>query len=266
MTELFHYRKADVAAAIAAVGVKSGDIVFCHSNIGYFGYPETGRTPQDAIAIILSAFQDVLGPKGTLVVPTFTYSFCRREVFDPHNTPSTCGAFSEAIRLHQEAVRSHDPIFSVAALGAEAHLLASNAPIACFGPDSFWDRLRQAKGMICNLNLDAGSTFIHHVEKCLDVPYRFDKRFHGTFIENGQTQERDAIFFCRDLDKPGTEAAFEPFDAEARRRGLALTISVGRGAVVGISCEDTYELIDEQLKADPWFLTVSSSAARQLAI
>ncbi len=264
MSKSFHYRKSDVAEAIASVGVKSGDVVFSHSNIGYFGYPESGASLKEAVATILAAFRDVLGAKGTLVVPTFTYSFCRNEPFDPHNTPSTCGVFAEAIRLHNGATRSHDPIFSVAALGSKAAMLTSDAPAACFGPNSFWDRLRQANGMVCNLNLDAGSTYIHYVEKCLNVPYRFDKTFPGIFIENDKPQEREAIFFCRYLDKPETEAAFEPFDAEARTRGLARTKSVGRGAVVGISCKDTYELIADQLKVDPWFLTKANSSVRQL--
>ena len=45
------------------------------------------------------------------------------------------------------------------------------------------------------------TTEIHHVEKKLQVEYRYDKTFSGSIINSdGGTYEQSAIFFCRDLD------------------------------------------------------------------
>ncbi len=98
-----HYNQKILTEAIAKSGVKEGDIVFCHSNIGYFGIPEEGADTKTICSLVLDAFISVLGEKGTFVSPTFTYSFGsdnEDKVFDPDNTPSGMGVFAEMIRRH----------------------------------------------------------------------------------------------------------------------------------------------------------------------
>ena len=36
--------------------------------------------------------------KGTIIIPTFSYSFTKKETFDPTNTKSEVGIFSEIFR------------------------------------------------------------------------------------------------------------------------------------------------------------------------
>src|SRR5271165_207570 len=93
-----HYNGRQLAEAIRGVGVKRGDVAFSHNNIGYFGIPEEGRDPQVVFRTILRAFEEVIGPGGTLIVPTFTYSFCKQQPFDVDRTPSTCGVLTEMLR------------------------------------------------------------------------------------------------------------------------------------------------------------------------
>lgn len=259
----FNYNKNQFIEALLKVGLKKGDVVFSHSNVGYFGIPETGNTPKSMFDTIFGAFREIIGEEGTLVVPTFTYSFCRGEPFDPDNSPSTCGIFTEMVRLHSQAYRSEDPIFSVAAIGARAKELTCDVPIECFGPDSFWDRFHKMDGIICNLNFDAGSTFIHFVEKTLEVPYRYDKLFTGTFIIKGKKKKGAAIYFVSDLSNPDTRAAFEPFDKIARERGAVKSASVGRGAIVSIRAKCVYNLIKREIKNNPWFLTEAFYSKRE---
>jgi aminopeptidase-like protein/aminoglycoside N3'-acetyltransferase len=256
------YNREQMAQALRQVGLRRGDVVFSHSNVGYFGFPEEGRSAAAVFNTILGAFQDVIGSEGTLVVPTYTYSFPRGEPFDPGQVPSTCGIFTEMLRQHADAHRSHDPIISVVALGRLAKELTVNVPPECFGRDSFWDRFWQANGIICNLNFDAGATFVHFVERCLNVSYRYDKLFPGSFVRHGEVSKGAAIFFCRDNGNPETYAVFEPFDALARERGVARSVSVGRGAVVAIRAADMHSLIEEKIKEDPWFLTMGGKTGK----
>jgi len=249
-----------MAEAIAAVGVRRGDAVFSHSNVGFFGYPEEGRTAELVCRTVLDAFTDVIGEDGTLVVPAFTYSFCRGEIYDVAGTPSTCGMFSEFVRQLPGAVRSHDPIFSVAAFGRKARALAGDVPAECFGEDSFWGRFLEEDGIFCNLNFDAGSTFAHYAERVLQVPYRQDKTFSGEIVIDGEPTPAQAVFFCRkDLDDPGSEAAFEAFDRVAREKGVAHVARVGRGAVVGIRARATFDLIETELGSNPSLLTTAAT-------
>jgi aminoglycoside 3-N-acetyltransferase len=256
------FNRATLTEAMRDAGVRPGDVVFSHSNIGFFGPPQEGRTPEIVFRTILGAMQDAIGPDGTLVVPTFTWSFCKGQPFDWRNTPSMCGAFTEMLRRLPSAYRSRDPIFSVAALGARADELTVNVPEECFGPDSFWDRFLRADGIICNLNLDAGSTFLHFVERLLGVSYRYAKPFAGEFVTAEGRVPGVAVFHCQDLSNPDTSAAFEPFDQLARNRGLARSVRVGRGAVVAIRAADTVRLLREELPRRPWLLTLGGREGR----
>ena len=91
-----------IAAALREVGVQSGDVLFVHSSLSSMGYVEGGS---DAA---VDALLDALGPEGTFVVPTFTFSRRGggRRVFDPANDPSEMGRISETARTRAGARRS----------------------------------------------------------------------------------------------------------------------------------------------------------------
>ncbi len=249
-----HYSRKDLVAALQDIGLKKGDTVFSHSNVGFLGLPDTGRNAQHVFNAIVDAFLEVLGDQGTLIVPTFTYSFSQNKIFDLDNTPSDCGMFTEMLRQSKNAYRSEDPNISVAAIGAKAKEMTANAPENSYGCDSFFDRFYKTKGVICNINFDAGSTFVHYVERVLQVPYRFDKSFTGIFQKNNRQEKRKSTIWVRQL-ADGTSASFEPFSKLALERDLYKMAKVGRGFVGAISAEQTFNLIKETLPTRPWLLT-----------
>jgi len=252
------YTGAELEAALAACGVVPGAVVFCHSNIGYFGRPEGASGGPAVCDLVIASFRNLLGRTGTLVVPTFSYSFGsdkndRR--FDPATSPSVCGMLSEYTRKLPDARRSLDPMFSVAGLGARAQELTAGLCTECFGEDSFWRRFLDAGGIFANLNLDAGSTFIHFVERRLGVSYRENRTFAGALVLDGVEQHHELVYFSRRLDDPDSSPAFERFDRLARAGGLVRSAPVGRGAVVGLSAADTVRLIADTLPREPRLLT-----------
>ena len=249
------YTYQDLVAAFKSVGLKRGDVVFSHSNIGFFGFPEGERTNGNAFEVILGAFLDVIGKEGTLVVPTFTYSFPHNKTYDPDYTPSDCGVFTEMLRQHPQSYRSDDPCVSVTAIGKLAKEVTINIPENSYGSDSFFDRFYKSDGVICNLNRDAGSTFIHYVERKLNVPYRFDKTFSGVFCKNKKQEERKSTIWVRDLSSDCTRVYVGVFDQIAREKELYRVATVGRGFVGMITAKDTYALIESVLPLCPNFLT-----------
>ena len=47
---------------------------------------------------LIQEFKTCVGDKGTLIIPTFSYSFSKNQIFDVKNTKSTTGALSENFR------------------------------------------------------------------------------------------------------------------------------------------------------------------------
>jgi aminopeptidase-like protein/aminoglycoside N3'-acetyltransferase len=258
----YHYDKEQLMAALRKVGLKKGDIVLSHSNVGFLGYPKEGHSQQEVFQTVLDAFSEVLGAQGTLVVPAFSYSFCNGEAFDLENSPSQAGAFSEFVRRDKRAMRSADPIFSVCAIGPKAKELTANLNKECFGKDSVWDRLMRLDAVVLNIGIEVGSTFIHYVERRLNVPYRYNKLFSGDIIEGDRRRKDAVIYFVKDLSYPAARANWSNLNRDARNDPAVKFEKVGRGEISLIRCRRMFELCRRGLKKNPAYLVEGLSIYR----
>jgi aminoglycoside 3-N-acetyltransferase len=247
------YTEEDIVIALKNIGLKNGDNIFVYSNMGFFGILKDAST-EDYYEAFKRAIFKVIGEDGTLVVPTFSYSFCQNEVFNPESTSHKCGMFSEMVRQDSESIRSIDANFSIAAIGKKSRYFTDRSPEHSFGENCFWERFLDSNGIFVNFNFDSGSTFVHYVEKKLNVPYRYDKAFQGTLVINGKKQQAVFYHFVYDLEKPNNFPDFTKFDKKAKSLGLAKTANLGRGQIVSITARTTLGIIESQLKIDPAFL------------
>lgn len=252
------YTRSDIVDSLRAVGIEKGDSVFSHSNLGFFGQLEACTSKEEYCDAFYSAIRDVIGESGTFVVPTFTYSFTDGDFFDPSETESDMGMLSEYIRSHPESIRSSDPNFSIAAIGAKAEYFTKNPPSHSFGQNSFWERFLAVQGKFCNFNFDSASTFLHYVERCLDVPYRWDKPFAGTLRQGKSEQRRVFYHYVRDLQSDDYAPNFEAFDKYASEEGVIKIKDLGKGQVVMVSAQDTYEITETGYLEDQSFLISGS--------
>ncbi len=253
------YARADLAQALEHVGLRAGDTVFVHASLDTLGPAAACATPDERAGLVLGALQDVLGPGGTIVAPTYTFSFCRQEVFDIGETPTPGGPWSasadflEYFRRHPGVLRSRDPIHSVAALGPNAGALVRDVPPTCFGAGSVHDRLLQVGGKICLLGVGLGeATFRHFVEERVGVPFRFQKLFTGQIRDNGSVRKQGWAYYVRVL---ADNCAPDPSCLEelARREGVCRAAPVGRGEVLAVDAPAYYALTVRELERDPWY-------------
>ncbi|KZL01858.1 MULTISPECIES: AAC(3) family N-acetyltransferase [unclassified Pseudovibrio] len=251
----FHYSKSSLTAALDLLPVEAGDTLFIHSNIGYFGRPDGVSNGDELCELFFDSLMQRLGSNGTLVVPTFTYSFPRKEIYDPDKSDTDMGTFSEWIRKHDDAHRSLDPCYSVAAIGAKAQFFTNKAPENSFDKEAFFGRFLDQDGLIFNLNFDAGSTFLHFLERENNVPYRFDKTFEGRICNKGVTQNALNTIFVRYASDDRVAASFEPFHALSVSESLYQTHDLGRGQMGCIRASSCQALIAEALPKRPWMLT-----------
>jgi aminoglycoside 3-N-acetyltransferase len=258
------YTRGDVVAALRAVGVRAGDVLFTHASVGMLGTPDV---PFDKVAIadlFASAFEEVLGPEGTWILPAYSYSYTAGETFDPASTPpGNMGLLTEVLWRRPGVVRSLDPIFSVIAFGARAQELAGDAGAEdCFGPDSVYARLLAADGAVANVGIGVHGALIHHIEQQLGVPYRYIKRFAGTTVLDGQARQTEVAYNVRDLDSERNVPYFMRLDHDARADGSAAVARVGRGEVNLLRARRMREHIEQGLSRDPEYLVLGDLAGR----
>jgi aminopeptidase-like protein/aminoglycoside N3'-acetyltransferase len=245
----------ELRRGLAEVGIEKGDTVFVHACLDHLDPAWHAQQCEDVYA----ALRDTVGSEGTLVVPTYTFSFCRHEDFDVDRTPteggpwSTSADFLEFFRLQPGAVRSCDPIHSVAALGPRAANLVNEVANTCFGEDSVHQRLLRLGGKI--LLLGPGweeATFQHHVEEMRGVPFRYKKLFTGWITESGVRRKAGWIFNVHIL-APNGEPEGRRLDCVMRAEGVCRSARVGKGEIAAARATDLYALLERELARDPWF-------------
>jgi len=138
-----------LAADLRSLGLRRGQDLLIQCSLRQIGPVEGGA------AALLDAILDVVGPRATLAVPTYTAlnSLTSRDFhaavagldgdervryvsamsgFDPARTPSHgMGAFAEYLRTRRSAVRSRHPQVSFAALGRQARACVSVHDLDC---------------------------------------------------------------------------------------------------------------------------------------
>jgi len=187
--------KRDIKDGLRKLGLKEGDIALVHSSLSSFGYV-IGRT--DAV---IDALLEVVGSKGTIVLPTLTTvtksgkspSIDDPPIFDPENTPCWTGRIPETFRKRKEAIRSLHPTHSVAAIGAMARELLKDheKSLTPCGKDSPYGRLAKLNNgyiLFLGVTLDC-CTMFHYVEEVANVPYHMQKELiEAEIIERGKKE------------------------------------------------------------------------------
>jgi aminopeptidase-like protein/aminoglycoside N3'-acetyltransferase len=260
MRTRFHYRAEDAVRALREAGLEAGDVVFCHAGLLKFGFPAEMAEGLDAFQVALNALREVLGPGGSVLTPTFSYSFCKGEVFDPLATPSAVGSFGENLRKLPEARRSLDPIFSVAGIGPGVAGLFHKLPHDCFGEGCLYDRLGAGRAKLLLLGVDFEyCTALHHLEQTAGAPHRFRKLFTGHVRVDGRLVKQSWLYFVRAMAE-ACEPRLERAGAVLAEAGVCREAGLGLGKVTCVDFADLNRVIGTVLAHQPGFFAADPTA------
>lgn len=246
------YSYSELVNSLKAVGIDKGQSVAVHSSLLHLGRMNDVRT-SDIAAMHYSALKEVLGTKGTVVVPTFNLDFCDGKAFDPLTTPSAAmGVLSEYVRKLPGAVRSTHPIHSVAAIGPQAEFICEGDPAIAFGPSGPFSKLLDlnARGLLLGTTI-INFSMLHFIEEQAKVPYRFTKTYTAPY---GPNQELKS--YSRFIRDPNIAPDIDYFkvDAIMQKNQMIQETQVGTGKIQSFEAADIYSLTLAKLKTDPFWL------------
>jgi aminoglycoside 3-N-acetyltransferase len=245
--------KINIADIFSALAIYPGDTVFIHGDAGV-SLQYHGVHPQKKLYHLFCEIINYLGPAGTLVIPTFSYSFTKGEDFNPSTTPSRVGLFSNFFLSLDNVKRSSNPIFSVAAIGKHANLFMESNINDCFGKDTAFDLLMSTNAVSVCLGCELKNmTFVHYVEQKNKVKYRYFKSFFGNLIINKKKSRLKTTYFVRELNDE-YKIDLNYFQNVSAKKGKLLKASIGRFPVYAINVQNFTDIASKLLAANQYAL------------
>lgn len=160
----------EIATGLRDLGLQLGDVVLIHSAMRTLGQVEGGANA------VVNAILDVIGERGTLVAPTFTFIHEPEDdpIIDPAADKSEMGAITEAVRLHPTARRSTAYRHSFAAIGRRAEIITDVDPkYSVFDVRSSFGVMLALSSKVLLLGVNYSNSTSHHFAEWLcEVPYR----------------------------------------------------------------------------------------------
>jgi aminoglycoside 3-N-acetyltransferase len=233
--------------------IGGSDVVVAHSALWTFGHQFDGdirRLPERLIAIML----EILGPKRSLAMPTYTFSFCSLRKFDLTRSKSEVGTLTEAFRKRTDVIRTLQPIYSYAILGPHAEAFASALALTAFGKGSAMSLFESlnVQQLMLGLKFQKAISIVHRAEELEGVPYRYYKRFSGDLLVDGEKAgEAEEIFYVRAWD---TEPIFD-YSGIAERLRVAGTYRASRipdFTIEGALTKEILATASDMLRSDPY--------------
>jgi aminoglycoside N3'-acetyltransferase len=255
-----NYDFNDIVKGLTDSGIEKGDTVFFTTGLGMIGIPpDSVKSEQDLSELYFNAIKFVLGCTGTLIVPTYSYTFGKStanelEIFDPKTTPTEIGPFPNYILKQENVKRSLDPMVSVAGLGPNCDVLFQNISNSSYGDESFFSKIVKSEAKFCNVGLGPNWTpFIHYADWLYRVPFRYDKIFYGKIKYNGEINKTSWIYSVRILSKVSLPSAYKAGELSFAE-GIWKHSQIGRAKIYSTRASEYFKFVCSYLEKDKWFL------------
>lgn len=229
----------EMTEQLRALGVAEGGVLLVHTSFRAVRPVEAGP------AGLIQALRAALGPRGTLVMPSWTGD--DETPFDPANTPASndLGVVADTFWRMPGVARSDHP-FAFAAAGPRAEdVVRGPLPLPPHVPESPVGRVHDLDGQVLLLGVshDADTT-LHLAELMEGVPYRQPR--HITVLRDGAPVR----IHYGENDHCGER--FTLADAWLRERGVQREGPVGHASARLVRARDVVAVALEHLSRDPF--------------
>ena len=242
----------DIAATLHEFGADQCDVLYIHTGME-FGMPnlELGRTALlESLANALYSLN-----VSTMIMPSYTFSFCNSEVFNVLETRSPMGSLNEHLRTKHNWTRSRDPLMSNILFGKEQKFVTAIGKQSV-GEGSTFDLLAKSRLKVKFLFLGPRVhncfTYMHYLEAVEQVPYRYNFDFNGTIVDGDSSYNDKYSLFIRDekVEAGGGAKIYENILIE---RQLAKFKLFGGGAITVLDLDSAQEIYVDLLRDFPNF-------------
>ena len=160
-------------------------------------------TFNNSIDEIKEAIEDLSRQEYTFILPSYTFSFCKKNFYSTTSSKSETGILSDLV--HSDlcgSVRSNHPIYSHVFIGPRSYAMSKLFGVTTFGEESIFEYLEKINATYALLNCGwEYATIFHRYEEIKTVNYRNYKIFKGEIKHyEEKLKEIEVKMFVRDLE------------------------------------------------------------------
>ena len=251
------FTKEKIKSDLVSLGLSRGMSVVVHSSFKSLGAVAGGPDT------VIEALMETVDNEGTLMMPTFTYSYAGIwgvSPFDPDKTPGVGnGIITEIFRQRPDVLRSSHPTYSVATWGKyRKKLIEGVENFPPLGRGSAFHRIAELGGFILLLGVtnQANSTF--HLAEALaellynDIPFRNFWGKEALVIEKGMVKK-----VSQQPPFPGCSSNFDVVNESLLKAGIMKRGEVGMATTYLLNANRNIKFLVPLLKKNPSFLLCS---------
>lgn len=243
---------ASLLKSLEAVRAFDCDILFIHSDLS-FGVPNLECTRKELMGAVYDVVRQL--DVKTICVPTFTFSFPNGKMYDVERSKSKMGAWNEYVRRLPGAIRSVDPLMSVALIGEKKYLV-EDIRHESVGLGSTFDLLHKEKNvkfLFLGVRPAKCFTYTHYIEYNLGVPYRYNRKFTGRIKDrNGREYTDTYDLFVRYKDVEPTSR--DDFERTLLSSGVMKKTICGDNALYCVDEKPAYDALCEKIQSDGCYM------------
>ncbi len=241
----------DLFRALDRLEAWDTEYLYIHTGLT-FGLPDPSIKKMELLDGILNTLMQ-LGVKN-ICFPTFTFSFCNGQTYDHYNSKSKMGAINEYARIQPGAVRSVDPLMSSVLIGQDLDLV-QNISKDSIGKGSTFDKLHAKKNVkFLFLGTKVGDcfTYMHYIEKMLNVDYRYDRRFQGEIIEGEKKYTDSFELFVRYKNIYAGKGSYT-YEDLMFANSISQRETLGDSTITILDEKPAYDFYVDLITKDPYF-------------
>ncbi|MBF0604048.1 MAG: HAD-IIIC family phosphatase [Nitrospirae bacterium] len=247
--------------AIARVLNDHDERIVIHSSLIHFRLPwKQLKWP------LMGAFRRLIQQGRTLIIPSFTLSFCRGQPYHYLHSPSETGIVADWFMELYESRRSAHPIYSFVIAGPDRDRLLRQKGKTTWDPESLFGLFQKenVRFVMFGVGLDA-CTQIHYYEEEAQVPYRYYKPFQGLANFGSGQHETIAMMYARHIDSVG-RVQFGMVGERLLAKGLVDGHPWQGGSIQAYDCESLALVTRELIESDPYVFMGSDRIKARYAV
>lgn len=193
-----------------------------------------------------------------LIIPSFNYDFCRTGQYDRQQDLSKVGTLSEYFRQKYADFRTYTPVFNFVVNEKPVRPVSISENV--FGSQSLFAELYANKGIVAFLGAEfASNTFLHYVEECHAIGYRYLKTFKGSVIDEALSIPAQIDYRVRPLGVSNVIYDWPRLIKELKERKILKETTIGHGTLFYYQTYELFQFWSHQMQKEELYLLTPES-------